>query len=72
MPVFGPSPLLVAMETDDRFKETPSSGLMFIHLLAAFRPRANVHEETPVSPSHFIDIDGSPARLHLIIPFKVR
>lgn len=50
MPVFGPPPLLVAMETDDRFKETPSSGLMFIHLLGVFRPHANVHKETPVFP----------------------
>lgn len=60
MPVFGPLPLLVAMETDDRFKETPSSGLMFIHLLGVFRPHANVHKETPVFPSHFIDIGDRP------------
>lgn len=39
---FGPPPP-VAMETDDRFKETP--GLMFIHLLIVFRPHANVQME---------------------------
>lgn len=60
MPVFGPPPPLVAMATDDRFKETPSSGLMFIHLLGVFRPCAHVHKETPALPSHFIDIADRP------------
>lgn len=63
MPVFGPPPLLVAMETDDRFKETPGSGLMFIHLLGVFRPHANVQMEAPVFPSQPIDIEDRPACL---------
>lgn len=45
------------METDDRFKETPGSGLMFIHFLRVFRPHANVQMEAPVFPFHFIDIE---------------
>lgn len=51
------------METDDRFKETPGLGLMFIHLLGVFGPHANVQMEAPAFPSQPIDIEDRPVCL---------